>query len=355
MKKEADISIRSSAAEYLTFIAATGDSQESIEMRYENENIWLTQKMMAQLYDVDVRTINFHIQKVYEDGELEDGATIRNFRIVQTEGSRQVSREVKHYNLQMIIAVGFKVNNDRAIQFRRWANSIVKDYTIQGWVMDEERLKNGGSLLTKDYFEKQLEKIREIRISERRFYQKITDIYATALDYDPAAPATKRFFAAVQNKMHFSVHGQTAAEVIYHRADAEKEHMGLTSWDGSPLGKIHKYDVTVAKNYLTEYELAQLERIVTAYLDIAELQAIRHIPMTMQDWEERLNGFLRLMDHEILMDAGKVSAELAKAHAESEFEKYRIVQDRLYESDFDRFMALEDKAKKFQAEGESLS
>lgn len=352
MKKEADISIRSSAAEYLTFIAATGDSQESIEMRYENENIWLTQKMMAQLYDVDVRTINFHIQKVYEDGELEEGATIRNFRIVQTEGSRQVSREVKHYNLQMIIAVGFKVNNDRAIQFRRWANSIVKDYTIQGWVMDEERLKNGGSLLTKDYFEKQLEKIREIRISERRFYQKITDIYATALDYDSAAPSTKRFFAAVQNKMHFSVHGQTAAEVIYHRADAEKEHMGLTSWDGSPLGKIHKYDVTVAKNYLTEYELAQLERIVTAYLDIAELQAIRHIPMTMQDWEERLNGFLRLMDHEILMDAGKVSAELAKAHAESEFEKYRIVQDRLYESDFDRFMALEDKAKNFQAEGE---
>lgn len=352
MKKEADISIRSSAAEYLTFIAATGDSQESIEMRYENENIWLTQKMMAQLYDVDVRTINFHIQKVYEDSELEEGATIRNFRIVQTEGSRQVSREVKHYNLQMIIAVGFKVNNDRAIQFRRWANSIVKDYTIQGWVMDEARLKNGGSLLTKDYFEKQLEKIREIRISERRFYQKITDIYATALDYDSAAPSTKRFFAAVQNKMHFSVHGQTAAEVIYHRADAEKEHMGLTSWDGSPLGKIHKYDVTVAKNYLTEYELAQLERIVTAYLDIAELQAIRHIPMTMQDWEERLNGFLRLMDHEILMDAGKVSAELAKAHAESEFEKYRIVQDRLYESDFDRFMALEDKAKNFQAEGE---
>lgn len=352
MKKEADISIRSSAAEYLTFIAATGDSQESIEMRYENENIWLTQKMMAQLYDVDVRTINFHIQKVYEDGELEEGATIRNFRIVQTEGSRQVSREVKHYNLQMIIAVGFKVNNDRAIQFRRWANSIVKDYTIQGWVMDVERLKNGGSVLTKEYFEKQLEKIREIRISERRFYQKITDIYATALDYDPTAPATKRFFAAVQNKMHFSVHGQTAAEVIYHRADAEKEHMGLTSWDGSPLGKIHKYDVTVAKNYLTEYELAQLERIVTAYLDIAELQAIRHIPMTMQDWEERLNGFLRLMDHEILMDAGKVSAELAKAHAESEFEKYRIVQDRLYESDFDRFMALENKAKRFQAEGE---
>lgn len=351
MKKKNEITIRSSAAEYLTFVAATGDSQESIEMRYEDENIWLTQKMMAQLYGVEVHTINEHIKKIFSDGELQEAATIRNFRIVQTEGSRQVSREVKHYNLQMIIAVGFKVNNERAIQFRRWANSIVKDYTIQGWVMDEERLKNGGSLLTKDYFEKQLEKIREIRMSERRFYQKITDIYATALDYDPSAPATKRFFAAVQNKMHFSVHGQTAAEVIYHRADAEKEHMGLTSWDGSPQGKIHKYDVTVAKNYLTEYELAQLERIVTAYLDIAELQAIRHIPMTMQDWEERLNGFLRLMDRAILMDAGKVSAELAKAHAESEFEKYRIVQDRLYESDFDRFIALEDEVKHLQKDG----
>ena len=351
MKKKDEITIRSSAAEYLTFVAATGDSQESIEMRYEDENIWLTQKMMAQLYGVEVHTINEHIKKIFSDGELQEAATIRNFRIVQTEGSRQVSREVKHYNLQMIIAVGFKVNNERAIQFRRWANSIVKDYTIQGWVMDEERLKNGGSLLTKDYFEKQLEKIREIRMWERRFYQKITDIYATALDYDPSAPATKRFFAAVQNKMHFSVHGQTAAEVIYHRADAEKEHMGLTSWDGSPQGKIHKYDVTVAKNYLTEYELAQLERIVTAYLDIAELQAIRHIPMTMQDWEERLNGFLQLMDRDILMDAGKVSAELAKAHAESEFEKYRIVQDRLYESDFDRFIALEDEVKHLQKDG----
>ena len=351
MKKENEITIRSSAAEYLTFVAATGDSQESIEMRYEDENIWLTQKMMAQLYDVSVQAIGQHIKRICSDGELTEEATIKKFFIVQSEGSRQVNREVAHYNLQMIIAVGFKVNNERAIQFRRWANSIVKDYTIQGWVMDEERLKNGGSLLTKDYFEKQLEKIREIRMSERRFYQKITDIYATALDYDPSAPATKRFFAAVQNKMHFSVHGQTAAEVIYHRADAEKEHMGLTAWDGSPQGKIHKYDVTVAKNYLTEYELAQLERIVTAYLDIAELQAIRHIPMTMQDWEERLNGFLRLMDHEVLMDAGKVSAELAKAHAESEFEKYLIVQDRLYESDFDRFMALEDEVKHLQKGG----
>ena len=239
MKKKKEITIRSSAAEYLTYVAAVGDRPEAVEIRYEDENVWLTQKMMAQLYDVDVRTINEHITHVFNDGELEPEATIRNFRIVQLEGTRNVSREVKHYNLQMIISVGFKVNNERAVQFRKWANTIVKDYTIQGWVMDEERLKKGGSILTKEYFEKQLEKIREIRMSERRFYQKVTDIYATALDYDPTAPATKRFFAAVQNKMHFSVHGQTAAELIYDRADASKQNMGLTSWDGSPEGKIH--------------------------------------------------------------------------------------------------------------------
>lgn len=330
--------IRSSAAEYLTFVASIGDSDDSIEMRYEDENIWLTQKMMAVLYDVNVRTINEHIKKIYADNELSETATIRNLRIVQTEGNRQVSRDTKHYNLQMIIAVGFKVNNERAVQFRKWANSIVKDYTIQGWVMDDERLKNGGTTLTQEYFEKQLEKVREIRMSERKFYQKITDIYATALDYDSSAKATRRFFAAVQNKLHYSVHGQTAAEVIYNRADAEKEHMGLTSWDGSPNGKIHRYDVTVAKNYLTENEIRQLERIVSAYLDLAEMQAERHIPMTMADWEERLNGFLRVWDRDILKDAGKVSAELAKMHALTEFEKYRVVQDRLYKSDFDDFI-----------------
>lgn len=345
-KRTEVLTVRSGAAEYLTYVAATGEDKSSIEMRYENENIWLTQKMMAELYGVDVRTISDHIQKVYNDGELQEKATIRKFRIVQTEGSRQVSREVNHYSLQAIIAVGFKVNNERAVQFRRWANGIVKDYTIQGWVMDDERLKNGGTLLTQDYFEKQLEKVREIRMSERRFYQKITDLYATALDYDPSAKATQRFFAAVQNKLHYAVHGETAAEVIYHRADAEKEHMGLTSWDGSPYGKIHKYDVTVAKNYLTEPELAQMERIVSAYLDMAEMQALRHIPMTMEDWEERLNGFLKLWDRDILQDAGKVSAELAKQHAETQFEKYRIVQDRLYESDFDRFLLDEEKEKK---------
>ena len=346
MKKKKEITIRSSAAEYLTYVAAVGDRPETVEIRYEDENVWLTQKMMAQLYDVDVRTINEHITHVFNDSELEPEATIRNFRIVQLEGTRNVSREVKHYNLQMIISVGFKVNNERAVQFRKWANTIVKDYTIQGWVMDEERLKKGGSVLTKEYFEKQLEKIREIRMSERRFYQKITDIYATALDYDPTAPATKRFFAAVQNKMHFSVHGQTAAELIYDRADASKQNMGLTSWDGSPEGKIHKYDVSVAKNYLSEDELQQLQRIVSAYLDMAEMQAIRRIPMTMADWEERLNRFLSLMDREILMDAGRVTAELAKQHAEAEFEEYRIIRDQLYISDFDKFLLLEEEINK---------
>lgn len=338
-RKKNEVSmIRSSAAEYLTFVASTGNDEKSIEMRYEDENIWLTQKMMATLYDVDVRTINDHIKKIYLDSELDEAATIRKFRIVQTEGIRQVNREVNHYNLQMIISVGFKVNNERAVQFRKWANHIVKDYTIQGWVMDDERLKNGGTVLTKEYFEKQLEKIREIRLSERKFYQKITDIYATALDYDPSAAATKRFFSAVQNKLHYSVHGQTAAEVIYNRADAEKEHMGLTSWEGCPNSKIHAYDVVVAKNYLTDKELSQLERIVSAYLDLAEAQAERQIPMTMADWEDRLNGFLRVWDRDVLQDAGKISAELAKSHALSEFEKYRVIQDRLYQSDFDRMM-----------------
>ena len=351
-KNKREISIvRSSAAEYLTFVASTGADEKSIEMRYEDENIWLTQKMMASLYDVDVRTINDHIKKIYSDSELEQSATIRKYRIVQTEGSRQVTREVNHYNLQMIISVGFKVNNERAVQFRKWANQIVKDYTIQGWVMDDDRLKNGGTVLTKEYFEKQLERIREIRLSERKFYQKITDIYATALDYDPSAAATKRFFAAVQNKLHYSVHGQTAAEVIYNRADAEKEHMGLTTWDGSPKSKIHAYDVVVAKNYLTEKEISQLGRIVSAYLDLAEAQAERHIPMTMADWEERLNGFLKVWDRDVLQDAGKISAELAKSHALSEFEKYRIVQDRLYQSDFDRIL-LKEAAQSLQETNE---
>ena len=338
--------IRSSAAEYLTFVAATGDSTESMEMRYEDENIWLTQKMMSALYDVDVRTINEHIQKIYEDGELTDEATIRNFRIVQTEGSRQVSRQVKHYNLQMIIAVGFKVNNDRAVQFRKWANTIVKDYTIQGWAMDSDRLKNGGSVLTKEYFDHLLEQIREIRMSERKFYQKITDIYATALDYDKSAKTTRLFFSEVQNKLHWAIHRHTAAELTVERANAEKPHMGLTSWEQYPNGKIQKYDVSIAKNYLSREELQALERIVTMYLDYAEYQAGRHIPMTMQDWSQRLNRFLEFNEHEILHDTGRVTHEIAKAFAESEFEKYRIVQDRMFESDFDHFLALEEQAER---------
>ena len=339
--KSHEITLRSSAAEYLTFVSVIGDQPESVELRYQDENIWLTQRLIAELYGVEVPTINEHIQKIYADHELEEEATIRNFRIVQTEGTRQVSREVKHYSLQMIIAVGFKVNNERAVQFRKWANAVVKDYTIQGWVMDSERLKKGGTILTKDYFEKQLEKVREIRLSERRFYQKVTDIYATSIDYDPTAAATQRFFAAVQNKLHYAVHQHTAAELIYERADAAKEHMGLTTWEGAPEGKIHRYDVVVAKNYLSHDELQVLARIVNAYLDFAEMQAMRQIPMTMADWETRLNGFLTLWDREVLQDAGRITAELAKAKAETEFEKYRIVQDRLYQSDFDHFMQLE--------------
>ena len=294
MKKKKDkITIRSSAAEYLTYVASVGDQRDSIEMRYEDENIWLTQKMMATLYDVDVRTINEHIKKIYSDSELEEDSTIRNFRIVQTEGSRQVSRDTKHYNLQMIIAVGFKVNNERAVQFRKWANGIVKDYTIKGWVMDDERLKNGGSILTTEYFDRLFEQIREIRLSERRFYQKITDIYATALDYDRTSKTTKQFFAKVQNKMHYAVHGHTAAELIYERADADKPHMGLATWS------------------------------------------------------KRLDLFLMADDREVLQDAGKITAEIAKAKAETEFEKYRVIQDRLFMSDFDKYMLeLEENAKK---------
>ncbi len=329
--------IRSSAAEYLTYVAAGGSSETSVEMRYEDENIWLTQKMMAALYDVSVPAINQHLKRIFADNELRRKATIKKYLIVQNEGNRQVKREVDHYNLQAIIAVGFKIENERAVQFRKWANQIVKDYTIQGWAMDVERLKHGSNLTDK-FFERQLEKIREIRLSERKFYQKITDIYATALDYDPTATATKRFFAAVQNKMHYAIHGNTAAEVIVERADHRKDNMGLTSWDGAPNGKIHKYDVSIAKNYLSEFELGQMQRIVSAYLDMAEMQAMRKIPMTMADWEERLSGFLKLWDREILQDAGKVTAELAKAHAESEFEQYRIVQDRLFESDFDKML-----------------
>lgn len=342
-KRSKEVTIRSSAAEYLTFVAATGGSNESVEVRYEDENIWITQKMLAVLYEVETNTINYHIKKIFEDSELEEDSVIRNFRITATDGKLY---DTKHYNLQMIIAVGFKVNSERAVQFRKWVNNIAKEYTIKGFAMDDERLKNDGSILTKKYFEEQLERIREIRSSERKFYQKITDIYATAIDYDKDAAATKRFYATVQNMQgkqvrsvaHYAVHGHTAAELIVERADARKEHMGLATWQDAPNGKIKKSDVTVAKNYLTEKELGQLNRMVSAYLDFAENMANRHIPLTMADWEKRLNKFIEMFEYGLLQDAGKVTAEIAKLHAETEFEKYRIVQDRLYKSDFDRFV-----------------
>lgn len=325
--------IRSSAAEYLTFVAASGTG--GVETVYSDENVWLTQKMLAQLYDVDVRTINYHLKKVFSDSELQEDSVIRNFRITAADGKRY---DTKHYNLAAIIAVGYKVNSERAVQFRKWATTIIESFTVKGFAMDDERLKNDGTVLGKRYFEEQLQRIREIRLSERKFYQKITDIYATAIDYDVTAQATKRFFATVQNKLHWAIHGQTAAEVVHSRADASKQHMGLTTWTDAPQGKIQKFDVSVAKNYLSASEMAQLQRLVSAYLDLAEDMALRQIPMTMQDWEARLNRFIEATDREVLQDAGRVTAEIAKAHAESEFEKYRVVQDRLFESDFDRVL-----------------
>jgi hypothetical protein len=348
MNKKQEITIRSSAAEYLTYVAATGNNPQSIEMRYEDENIWLTQKMLATLYDVEVATINEHLKKIYEDFELTEDATIRNFLIVQNEGNRQVQRNVKHYALQVIIAVGFKVNSERAVQFRKWINQIAKDYTIKGWILDKERLMNSGSILNEQYFEQLLDDIREIRLSERKFYQKVTDIYATALDYDKEAKITSDFFATVQNKLHWAIHKHTVAELIVARADAEKQNMGLTSWQNSPLGKIKKNDVSIAKNYLDKDELFELERIVSAYLDLAEIMAKRRIPMTMQDWNKYLSETLKLNKYEILSGKGKISAEQAKQYAESEWEKYRIIQDRLFESDFDRFLKLENSVKKLK-------
>ena len=329
--------IRSSAAEYLTFVASTGENDASYEMRYEDENIWLTQKMMAALYAVSKQTISQHIKRIYADGELTPEATVKKYLTVQTEGNRQISRKQDHYSLQMIIAVGFKVNNQRAVQFRKWAGQIVKDHTIQGWTMDVDRLKKG-HMFTDEYFERQLQQIREIRLSERKFYQKVTDLYATAFDYDKDAKTTRLFFQTVQNKMHYAVHRHTAAELIYERADAEKSHMGLHTWKDAPNGKIKKSDVSVAKNYLTEDEMKSMELIVSAYLDLAENRARRHIPMTMEDWAKRLDIYLQADDLEVLKDAGKISAQLAKMHAETEFEKYRVVQDRLYQSDFDRYL-----------------
>lgn len=341
-KKKKEITIRSSAAEYLTFVASTGERQDSVEMRYEDENIWLTQKMMATIYDVETHTINYHIKKIFADSELEENSVIRKFRITAVDGK---SYETNHYNLQMIIAVGFKVNSEKAIQFRKWVNQIAKDYTIKGWVMDDERIKEG-SYLTDKYFEEQLARIREIRASERKFYQKITDLYATAIDYDKNAKSTKRFYTTVQNKMHYAVHGHTAAELIVGRANSAKEHMGLTTWQDAPDGKIKITDVSIAKNYLSEFELNQLNQIVNSYLDFAENMTQRKIPLTMNDWETRLNSFIEMFEYGLLKDAGKVSSIIAKLHAESEFEKYRVIQDRFFMSDYDKYLLeLEDQLK----------
>ncbi len=298
---------------------------------------------MGTLYQVDVRTISEHLQKIFKDKELEEDTVIRKFRITASDSKNY---NTLHYNLSAIIAVGYKVNSERAVLFRKWATQIVQEFTIKGFAMDDDRLKNDGTILGKKYFEEQIQRVREIRLSERKFYQKITDIYITAIDYNVTAKSTQRFFATVQNKLHWAIHGNTAAEVIVNRADHQKENMGMTSWKDAPNGKIQRFDVSVAKNYLSEKEMQQLQRLVSAYLDLAEDMAMREIPMTMEDWEIRLNRFIEATDRKVLQDAGKVTAEIAKAHAESEFEKYRVVQDQLFESDFDK------ELKKLQQKGE---
>ncbi|MBI2441866.1 MAG: virulence RhuM family protein [Lentisphaerae bacterium] len=333
MKNKNKLQIRNSTAEFLVFTRQAGEG--GIEVRVEDETVWLTQKLMAALFEVDVRTINEHLGNLYDVGEQRPEASIRKFRIVQSEGTREVAREVEHYNLDAIIAVGFRVNSARAIQFRQWAAGVLRDYAIRGYVLDKERLKNG-AFFNKAYFENLLAEIREIRASERNFYQKITDIYGTAMDYRADAETTQVFFATVQNKLHFVIHGHTAAEVIVARANSRKERMGLTTWQNAPKGKILKPDVVVAKNYLTEKEIKSLDRFVTMYLDYAESQAERGMPMTMKDWAAKLNAFLQFNERDILDHPGKVSQAVAKTFAESEYEKYRIVQDRLFESDFDR-------------------
>ena len=331
-KREISI-VRSSAAEYLTFITATGESD--VNAVYFDENVWLTQKMMGVLYNVGTNTINYHLKKIFTDREVDENSVIRKFRITAADGK---TYNTNHYNLSAIIAVGNKVDSPRAIQFRKWANHIIEEFTVKGFARDDERLKNFGTVLTKDYFKEQLERVREIRLSERRFYQKITDIYATSIDYDAHSLTTKKFFARVQNQLHWAIHGETAAETIYRRADSEKENMGLTTWKDAPDGKIQRFDVVIAKNYLTKEELSSMARIVNAYLDLAELRAEEEVPMTMEDWAEQFEGILRLSKKEILTNAGSISAKIAEEHALTEFEKYRVKQDKLYQSDFDKIL-----------------
>jgi hypothetical protein len=329
--------IRNSTADFLIF--TTHDDQRSIEAHYVDESVWLSQKLMAELFAVDVRTISEHLKNIYDSLELTRSATIRKFRIVQNEGGRGVSRNVDFYNLDAIISVGYRVNSIRATQFRQWATSILREFAIKGFVIDKKRLENG-TFLGEDYFERLLAEVREIRISERKFYQKVTDIYATAVDYNSEAPSTKIFFAKVQNKLHFSIHGHTAAELIYQRANSKLPQMGLTSWELAPNGKILKTDVVIAKNYLSKEELDSLGRIVNSYLDLAEDRAQRKLPMTMEDWANRLDAFLEFAERDILQDAGKISIDIAKTHAETEFEKYRLIQDQLFMSDFDKMMEI---------------
>ena len=331
-KREISI-VRSSAAEYLTFITATGEGD--VNAIYSDENVWLTQKMMGVLYNVETNTINYHLKKIFMDKEVDENSVIRKFRITAADGK---TYNTNHYNLSAIIAVGNKVDSPRAIQFRKWANHIIEEFAVKGFAMDDERLKNFGTVLTKDYFKEQLERVREIRLSERRFYQKITDIYATSIDYDAHSLTTKKFFARVQNQLHWAIHGETAAETIYHRADSDKENMGLTTWKDAPDGKIQRFDVVIAKNYLTKEELSSMARIVNAYLDLAELRAEEEVPMTMEDWAEQFEGILRLSKKEILTNAGSISAKIAEDHALTEFEKYRVKQDKLYQSDFDKIL-----------------
>ena len=333
MTKKRKLQIRNSTAEFLTF--AYQSKGDGVEVRVQDGTIWLSQKNIGLVFDTSTDNIGLHIKNIYAEGELDEVSTTEDFSVVQQEGSREVCRTIKHYNLDLIIAVGYRVNSKRATAFRQWATAILRDFTLRGYLIDRKRMENG-AFLDDDYFERLLEEIREIRLSERRFYQKITDLYATAMDYNPESFTTKEFFAKVQNKMHYAVHKHTAAELIYTRADHNKENMGLTSWEKSPNGKIIKTDVTIAKNYLTETELESLGRIVNGYLDFAEEYAKRHVPLSMSDWAKHLDLILQANGSDLLQNAGKITAALAKQHAENEFEKYRPIQDRLFESDFDK-------------------
>ena len=327
--------IRNSTAEFLIF--QIEGKKQGVEVYYKDNTVWCTQKAMGMLFDVNVPAISKHLKNIFEQGELEEERTVSKMEIVRTEGERQVKRETVFYNLDAVISVGYRVNSIRATQFRQWATSVLREFAIRGYVLDKKRMENG-SFLGEDYFEHLLAEIREIRLSERRFYQKLTDIYATAVDYNRDAPTTRLFFKMMQNKMHYAVHGRTAAELIVERADSEQEHMGLTSWENAPDGKIVKTDVVIAKNYLKEAELADMGQLVNGVLELAERMAKRHIPMTMEDWSKRIDTILAAGGNDVLQTAGQVTAEQAKEHAETEFEKYRIIQDRLFQSDFDRYM-----------------